>query len=74
MDATQQDEIVESRIWIGTVEIVSRVNWTQIARVRTSLGLAGELGSFTKVKRFGAGKRVSVTALRPWRDGAIRAA
>ena len=36
------DEIVESRTWSSGTEIVARVNWSQIARVRRVLGLAGE--------------------------------
>ncbi|MEO8450316.1 MAG: hypothetical protein ABI647_11025, partial [Gemmatimonadota bacterium] len=38
------EEIVEERIWRTGVEIVSRVNWTQIARVRQSLGVAEGYG------------------------------
>jgi hypothetical protein len=74
MRATPQDEIVESRIWRGRVEIVSRVNWTHIARVRCSLGLAGELGSFATVGQFAVGPRASYTALRRWRGAGTRAA
>jgi hypothetical protein len=37
-----QDEIVETRTWSNGNEIVARVNWSQIARVRRVLGLAGE--------------------------------
>ena len=37
-----EDEIVESRTWSSGTEIVARVNWSQIARVRRVLGLAGE--------------------------------
>jgi len=42
MFALYGDEIVESRTWSSGVEIVARVNWSQIARVRRALGLAGE--------------------------------
>ena len=35
------DEIVETRTWSSGTEIVARVNWSQIARVRRVLGLAG---------------------------------
>ena len=41
-----EDEIVEDRIWRNGIEIVSRVNWSQVARVRRSLGLAG--GAFAE--------------------------
>lgn len=43
MQSHYTDEIVEERIWRGGVEIVSRVNWTQIARVRRSLSITTEL-------------------------------
>ncbi|HEU5220398.1 MAG TPA: hypothetical protein VFU23_17180 [Gemmatimonadales bacterium] len=36
------DEIVESRIWSSGAEIVSHVNWSQIARVRRVLGTTGD--------------------------------
>lgn len=39
---TTDDEIVETRTFSSGTEIVARVNWSQIARVRRVLGLAGE--------------------------------
>ena len=42
MAAIQGDEIVESRLWSSGAEIISRVNWTQLARVRRALGVSGE--------------------------------
>lgn len=33
------EEIVEDRVWRHGVEIVSRVNWTHVARLRRSLGV-----------------------------------
>lgn len=36
------DEVVEERIWRRGVEIVSRVNWTLLGRLRRSLGVVGE--------------------------------
>jgi hypothetical protein len=42
MYLTTEDEIVETRTWSSGTEIVARVNWSQIARVRRVLGLAGE--------------------------------
>ena len=42
MPIIAQDEIVESRIWSSGAEIVSHVNWSQIARVRRSLGTTGD--------------------------------
>lgn len=41
MPIGMRDEIVESRIWSGGAEIVSHVNWSQIARVRSALGTTG---------------------------------
>ena len=35
----EMDEIVEDRVWRSGVEIVSRVNWTHVAKVRRSLGV-----------------------------------
>ena len=37
-----QDEIVETRTWRSGVEIIARVNWSHVARVRSALGLAGD--------------------------------
>jgi hypothetical protein len=39
---TATDEIVESRTWRSGTEIVARVNWSHIARVRRALGVAGD--------------------------------
>jgi hypothetical protein len=36
------DEIVETRTWRSGTEIVARVNWSHIARVRRALGVAGD--------------------------------
>ena len=74
MRPMEQDEIVESRVWLGNVEIVSRVNWTHIARVRRALGLTGELGCLGTIRRFGPGKRVKLAARRNWRRARSRAA
>ena len=45
MRTSIRDEIVEVRTWRSGVEIVSRINWTHVARVRRSLELTGD--SFT---------------------------
>ena len=37
-----QDEVVETRCWRSGVEIIARVNWSQVARVRLALGLLGD--------------------------------
>jgi hypothetical protein len=42
MYASYGDEIVESRTWSSGVEIVARVNWSHVARVRRALGVVGE--------------------------------
>jgi len=36
------DEIVEARQWISGAEIISRINWSHLARVRRALGVSGE--------------------------------
>jgi hypothetical protein len=41
MPREYRDEIVVERTWRSGVEMVSRVNWSQVARVRRSLGLGG---------------------------------
>jgi hypothetical protein len=37
----RSDEIVEERVWRSGVEVISRVNWSHIARVRSALGMIG---------------------------------
>jgi hypothetical protein len=37
-----KDEVVETRCWRSGVEIISRVNWSQVGRVRVALGLLGD--------------------------------
>ena len=37
-----RDEVVETRCWRSGVEIISRVNWSQVGRVRVALGLLGD--------------------------------
>jgi hypothetical protein len=74
MRTTGQDEIVETRIWIGSVEIVSRVNWTHIARVRRSLGFAGELGCLADWKQFKLAQPARIAVMRSWRRAGRRAA
>jgi hypothetical protein len=55
------DEIVETRTWSSGTEIVARVNWSQIARVRRVLGLAG--GEFQQ-KQFEQPVRIAPVRLR----------
>lgn len=48
------DEIVETRTWSSGTEIVARVNWSQIARIRRVLGLAGgefQQGQFEQLRK-----------------------
>jgi len=42
MLTNSQDEVVETRCWRSGVEIIARVNWSQVARVRRALGLVGD--------------------------------
>jgi hypothetical protein len=74
MRTIEQDEIVESRVWRGRVEIVSRVNWTHIARIRRTLGLTAELGCLGNTRRFTLGKPAKIAARRNWRRARTRAA
>ena len=54
------DLVVESREWRGRVEIVSHINHTQIARVRSALDGKGRLRTAD-----GAGSRISRTVTDP---------
>jgi hypothetical protein len=68
------DEIVESRTWSSGVEIVARVNWSQIARIRRALGVVGEqfsLREFVPVPRV---ERRNQRPARPWLRARPRAA
>jgi hypothetical protein len=51
------DEIVESRTWSSGVEIIARVNWSQIARVRRALGVVGEEFKLPETERHTMVKR-----------------
>jgi len=51
MFANYGDEIVESRTWSSGVEIVARVNWSHIARVRRALGVVGEGFKLREISR-----------------------
>lgn len=68
------DEIVESRTWSSGVEIVTRVNWSQIARVRRALGVAGEEFGLREFGRPAQPERRTPLARRHWRRAAVRAA
>ena len=69
-----EDEIVETRTWSSGTEIVARVNWSHIARVRRVLGLAGE--EFRQGQFIQLPKTVPITLRlsRGWRRAAPRAA
>ncbi len=69
-----EDEIVETRTWISGTEIVARVNWSHIARVRRVLGLAGEefrQGQFEQLSRTAP---VTLRLSKGWRCPEPRAA
>lgn len=68
------DEIVESRVWRGGVEVVSRVNWSHVARVRQALGLAGDEYSRALAEHPGARRRVTFAPIRAWAATGSRAA
>lgn len=69
-----EDEIVETRTWSSGTEIVARVNWSQIARVRRVLGLAGEefrQGQFVQPPK---AMPVTLRLTKGWRRAVPRAA
>lgn len=69
-----QDEIVETRTWSSGTEIVARVNWSQIARVRRVLGLAGEefrQGQFVQLPKTAP---VTLRLTKGWRRAVPQAA
>ena len=68
------DEIVESRTWSSGVEIVARVNWSHIARVRRALGVAGEEFTSRNFGRLPQPKRESRRAFTRWGHASPRAA
>ena len=69
-----EDEIVETRTWSSGTEIVARVNWSQIARVRRVLGLAGvefRQGQFVQLPKAAP---VTLRLTKGWRRAEPRAA
>lgn len=69
-----EDEIVETRTWSSGTEIVARVNWSQIARVRRVLGLAGEefrQGQFVQLPKAAP---VTLRLTKGWKRAEPRAA
>ena len=69
-----EDEIVETRTWSSGTEIVARVNWSQIARVRRVLGLAGEefrQGQFVQLPK---AVPVTLRLTKSWRRAVPQAA
>ena len=74
MQATVQDEIVESRTWSSGVEITARINWSHIARVRRALGVAGDdlgRGAFVQLAQR---PRLVLHGVRSWSGAPPRAA
>lgn len=57
--ANRREEIVEERIWRAGVEMVSRVNWSQIARVRRSLGVVADESGRSGIFDLAASQRTS---------------
>lgn len=74
MYLNSQDEIVETRTWRNGVEIVAHVNWTQIARVRRVLGLAGEEFRRGQFEQPNQAAPVTLRLSRGWRRAHVRAA
>ena len=74
MYLTPLDEIVETRTWSNGTEIVAHVNWSQIARVRRALGLAGEEFRRGQFEHRREGSPVKLYLNKGWRRTAPRAA
>jgi hypothetical protein len=68
------DEVVETRTWRSGVEIVARINWSHIARVRRVLGVAGDEFKESGFSR--AAQRTPLKLHKPesWKRAPIRAA
>jgi len=69
-----RDEIVETRTWSSGAEIVARVNWSHIARVRGALGLGGEAFARTQLGRPGQSPHLTRRVNARWPAAAWRAA
>ena len=74
MRTIAKDEIVESRVWSGGVEIVSRMNWSHLARVRRSLDLALAPGPLANLRQFEFSRGVKLTVAGRSRRARIRVA
>ena len=74
MPMTQQDEIVESRTWSSGTEMISHVNWSQIARVRRVLGTTGFEIHRNQFERPVESARPTLRLERPWSSAGFRAA
>jgi hypothetical protein len=68
------DEIVETRTWSSGTEIVARVNWSHIARVRGALGLGGEEFSRSQLGRSAKPGGLTLHVKARWPTAAWRAA
>ena len=74
MPMNTQDEIVETRTWSSGVEITARINWSQIARVRRALGVAGDdlgRGAFVQLAQR---PKLVLHGVRSWSAAPTRAA
>jgi len=69
-----RDEIVETRTWSSGAEIVARVNWSHIARLRGALGLGGEAFASTQFGRPSQSPRLTRRVNTRWPAAAWRAA
>ena len=69
-----QDEVVETRCWRSGVEIIARVNWSQVARVRLALGLVGDEVSRSQFSRLPESTPLRLHGRRSSRSATARAA
>ena len=63
-----RDEIVEQRTWCSGVEIVSRINWSQVARLRRSLGISEQLYPANPFVQAARSPRAAIAKTRWWRN------
>ena len=71
---TTRDQIVETRTWGSGAEIIARVNWSHVARIRQALGIAGDELGRRPFEQLVNKTRVTWLPRRVWPQAQIRAA
>jgi hypothetical protein len=70
----KHDEIVETRTWRSGTEMVTRVNWSHIARVRRALGLCGDEGNRVRIEHLTQQSPVTLRPEPTWANAVASAA